>query len=63
MFAQCPLSKAAVTWCIVARTESGCITIGKQEVPINKTITLQGGVITDIETGEDGSLARSTVKR
>ena len=44
-FAQCPLSNAAVTGCIVADTSSGEFTVGKKTVPINKTITLQGGTI------------------
>jgi hypothetical protein len=50
-FADCPLSNAAVTQCIVASTTSGQFTIGKKTVPINKTITLQGGTIPN-ETGE-----------
>jgi len=41
----CPLSNAEVHGCIVARTESGEFVIGtkKTKVPIEKTITLQGG--------------------
>jgi hypothetical protein len=45
VFAQCPLSNPSVTGCLVSRTESGEITIGKQEVPIVNTQTLQGGLI------------------
>ncbi len=44
VFAQCPLSNLALSGCIVSRTESGEITIGKQEVPIVSTQTLQGGL-------------------
>ncbi len=51
-FAQCPLSNAAVTGCIVASTSSGEFTVGKKTVPINKTITLQGGTIENEATGE-----------
>jgi len=51
-FAQCPLSNAAVTGCIVADTSSGEFTVGKKTVPINKTITLQGGTIENETTGE-----------
>jgi hypothetical protein len=51
-FAECPLSNSAVTGCIVASTTSGEFTVGKKTVPINKTITLQGGTITNEKTGE-----------
>ena len=44
VFAECPLSNATVEGCEVARTESGEITIGKKTVPIEKTMTLQGGL-------------------
>src|ERR1700729_670639 len=45
VFYDCPLSNAAVTGCIVGRTEHGEFVIGtkKTKVPIEKTITLQGG--------------------
>jgi hypothetical protein len=45
VFSDCPLSNAAVTGCIVAKTEHGEFVIGtkKTKVPIEKTITLQGG--------------------
>jgi hypothetical protein len=43
-FADCPLSHAELTGCIAARTESGKIIIGKRTVPIENTITLQGGL-------------------
>jgi len=43
-FADCPLSNAAVEECLVATTESGQFTVGKETVPIAKAITLQGGV-------------------
>jgi len=51
-FAECPLSNASVTQCILASTTSGEFTVGKKTVPINKTITLQGGTIPNHETGE-----------
>ena len=50
-FADCPLSNASVTRCLVANTTSGEFTVGKKTVPINKTITLQGGTIENPETG------------
>jgi hypothetical protein len=43
-FADCPLSNPEVPLCTVANTTSGEFTIGKRTVPINKTITLQGGL-------------------
>jgi hypothetical protein len=45
VFADCPLSNPALNGCLVAKTESGAITIGKQTVPIVNTQTLQGGFI------------------
>jgi len=50
-FADCPLSNPDITFCIVASTTSGEFTVGKKTVPINKTITLQGGTIENPETG------------
>src|ERR1700682_2698932 len=44
VFAQCPTSIETLNGCVVSRTESGEVTIGKQEVPIVNTQTLQGGV-------------------
>src|ERR1700732_1554393 len=43
-FADCPLSNPATTVCLLAKTESGEVTIGKGTVPISNTITLQGGI-------------------
>jgi hypothetical protein len=50
VFAQCPLSNTELSGCLVSRTESGHITMGKTEVPIVKTQTLQGGLI-NVEPG------------
>ena len=50
-FADCPLSNPDITFCIVASTTSGEFTVGSKTVPINKTITLQGGTIENPETG------------
>jgi hypothetical protein len=44
-FGDCPLSNPAVNQCIFAQTTSGQFSIGSTEVPITKTITLQGGLI------------------
>jgi hypothetical protein len=43
-FKYCPLSNSATDFCTVANTTSGEFTVGKRTVPINKTITLQGGL-------------------
>jgi hypothetical protein len=45
VFAQCPTGAENVRTCAVARTESGEIKVGKEAVPIEKTQTLQGGLI------------------
>lgn len=50
IFAGCPLSTPGLNGCIVAKTESGEITIGKKTVPIKNTITLQGGFIENRST-------------
>lgn len=67
VFADCPLSNAELNGCLVAKTESGEITIGKKTVPIKSTITLQGGIITNRETeamtfvgAEDGNTLSKT---
>jgi hypothetical protein len=44
-FGDCPLSNPSVNQCIFAQTTSGQFSIGTTEVPITKTITLQGGLI------------------
>ncbi len=43
VFSDCPLKTPGNTLCIFGQTTSGEFTIGKTTVPINKTITLQGG--------------------
>lgn len=50
VFEQCPTSIATLSGCVVSRTESGAVTIGKQEVPIVNVQTLQGGT-ENIEPG------------
>jgi hypothetical protein len=52
VFSDCPLSNPAVTACIVAKAEGGEFTVGKKTVPITNTITLQGGLALNEETGE-----------
>jgi hypothetical protein len=43
VFAQCPTSTPGNAICTYAQTTSGEFSIGSTKVPINKTITLQGG--------------------
>jgi hypothetical protein len=45
VFSQCPVKTPKVNGCIYSPTESGYITIAKQEVPIVKTQVLQGGLL------------------
>ncbi len=45
VFADCPLSNSSLSACISAKTESGKFIVGKETVPIEKVITLQGGFI------------------
>ncbi len=42
VFADCPVK--VVTTCIYAKTETGKFVVGKETVPIEKAITLQGGL-------------------
>jgi hypothetical protein len=44
VFSDCPLSNPTVEICLVAKTEGGKFTIGKETVPITNPITLQGGL-------------------
>lgn len=48
IFKQCPTEIPGVVLCTFAQTTGGEFSIGTTKVPINKTITLQGG---DIKTG------------
>ncbi len=49
VFADCPVTTSNA--CIWAKTESGQFTVGKKTVPIEKAITLQGGLLENEETG------------
>lgn len=44
VFSDCPLSHPGLAACVVAKTQSGKFIVGKKTVPIEKTITLQGGL-------------------
>lgn len=47
VFAQCPTKEPGVELCSYAQTTSGEFKFGSTTVPINKTLTLQGGAIAD----------------
>jgi hypothetical protein len=51
-FKFCPLSNKLTELCTVANTNAGEFTVGKRSVPINKTITLQGGLHENEKTEE-----------
>ena len=44
VFNDCPLANPAVTICVYSTVTSGEFKIGSKTVPINKTVTLQGGL-------------------
>jgi len=50
-FANCPVNNPAVIDCTVATTSSGEFVVGNKTVPIKHTITLQGGLTVNPETG------------
>jgi hypothetical protein len=53
VFAQCPTKNPELTFCFYTQSTGGEFQIGNNKVPINKTITLQGGSILNEETGEE----------
>lgn len=52
-FGNCPTKVTGVNFCVFAQTTSGEFKIKKTTVPITKTITLQGGIIENLETGAE----------
>ena len=66
-YKNCPLSTVTLSDCVLAETGSGFFTVGSREVPITKTITLQGGFIENEKTetlefvgAEDGNTLSKT---
>jgi hypothetical protein len=45
VFAECPLATKGVNECVYAQFSGGELQVGKMDVPIENTITLQGGLI------------------
>lgn len=52
-FGDCPVKVTGVAACVFAQTSSGEFKIKTTAVPIAKTITLQGGIIQNPETGAE----------
>jgi hypothetical protein len=52
-FGNCPTKVTGVNLCVFATTTSGEFKIKTTQVPITKTITLQGGIIENEETGAE----------
>jgi hypothetical protein len=53
VFKECPVGNPSVNLCIFAQSTGGEFHVGTTTVPINKTITLQGGSIVNEETGAE----------
>jgi len=68
-FADCPLSNPSTNACLFAKTESGKFIVGKEEVPITNTITLQGGLHQNADetvsfiAAEDGNTLSKTPQK
>jgi hypothetical protein len=66
-FANCPTKTTGVDFCVFAQTTSGEFKIKKTEVPITKTITLQGGIIenevTEAETWVNAANGAETLSK
>ncbi len=61
VFKDCPVNSPGVTSCIVSTVTSGEFGIGSKTVPINKTVTLQGGVAgTTLVAAADGNTLSKT---
>jgi hypothetical protein len=52
-FAKCPLSNTSLSSCFYSEVAGGSFKLGNSTVPITKKVVLQGGIITDINTGND----------
>ncbi len=62
-FATCPFNNPDVSECVVSTVTSGEFHLGSNTVPINKTITLQGGInrkTHGLEPATDGNTLSKT---
>jgi hypothetical protein len=57
VFKECPVSNPEVNACVYAQSVGGEFHFGNAIVPIDKTITFQGGTIVNPETGEETFVA------
>ncbi len=57
VFKQCPTKNPAVALCFFVQSTGKEFIIGNKTVPVNKTITLQGGSIVNEETGAETFVA------
>jgi hypothetical protein len=57
VFKQCPTKNPSVNLCVFVQSSGGEFIIGNKTVPVNKTITLQGGSILNEETGAETFVA------
>lgn len=61
VFDHCPVENPAVTLCIVSTVSGGEFKIGNKTVPINRTVTLQGGLSgTTLVPATDGNTLSKT---
>jgi hypothetical protein len=59
VFKQCPTTAPGVLVCLYSQTLSGEVTLNKQTVPIEKPITLQGGIAVVDEKGDEAFVGAS----
>lgn len=66
-FANCPTKTAGVNYCVFGQTTSGEFKIKNTQVPITKTITIQGGIIeneaTEAETWVNAANGAETISK
>jgi hypothetical protein len=61
VFSDCPVNTPGVQACIVSTVTSGEFKLGSKTVPINKTVTLQGGIRgTELVPAADGNTLSKT---
>lgn len=66
VFSQCPRFTTGVELCLFSQVTGGEVVLNKQAVPIEKTITLQGGLKVNEETGQEsfvGALNGETLSK
>jgi len=56
-FSDCPYETSGVKQCVLSQSTGGEVVIGSSRTPIKSTLTLQGGVKVNLETGEETFVA------